>query len=700
MIGSLLNLVSYSRNSEDRMYSSGTSSSAVTLGAKTIGGMRGNNYSKGGTFDYLSTAENTIECYYQKLDDLRYYESHALTEKVVGLFRDYISQLWKEGAEIVDIPGESRELVDELNKELESLDILETLMKDLNLVIFYGSVSYEISGVDAKDTTKDPASSSTDDVDKDNRNLYKSKESIDKLKDRRYSDLGGVLNSSTMNKVGFYEEIGVPKEVLDRERLEYEDREYALSQSKANKILIESTSPEVSKFVDETSPKVLRGVREATELQSLDTKRLNPIRGKESTPYDDQKVSDIRRNTTYVGKLRLNKLKYPHHTVVEYHRKEGRRYLVKADEKWHLPVNKHDIFYYGNDSMRISEASEGRHKKSMNSSYLNHLVGASDSKEKDRMKKLGVDPKDPKKKPTRYELLEKELSAGSPLFYHHLPKVRELYLKDLVVSILGIKDVIQPDILAMNFEGGMDVDQAQDMCNDLEDLLNKNSDYSIFNSAALDYNDLTKLLVDTVRVLPDIEGKLQSLNPIRTTTLQDKIQQIRMEAKELQSDILASLGVPMDLFEGQSSKWEVIKRSERLQSRVNYYINTLKGSLRRISQSVFYHLNNRELRPSDFKITVFNESELELASKTNKLQSLTELTQTLVNIVVSSERDLSESQLINKTAYFHLLKSSLKEIYPEIDDLLVIPEEDSQEGQSQDGDQGDQDGEQDSQMEQ
>ena len=210
------------------------------------------------------------------------------------------------------------------------------------------------------------------------------------------------------------------------------------------------------------------------------------------------------------------------------------------------------------------------------------------------------------------------------------------------------------------------------MCNDLEDLLNKNSDYSIFNSAALDYNDLTKLLIDTVRVLPDIEGKLQSLNPIRTTSLQEKIQQIRMESKELERDILSSLGVPIDLFEGQSSKWEVIKRSERLQSKVAFYIDTIKSSIRRIAQSIFYLQNDRELKASDFKITCFNESDLDMAQRTNKLQNLTELSQTLLNIVVGAERELVESRLVNKEAYFKLLKSNLKEIYPEVEDLLDI----------------------------
>lgn len=669
MLDSIKNLIRYNNTPpKDTSYSGRGGASAISLGATTLGGSRGMGYSTGGTFDYLSTAENTIECYYQKLDDLRYYESHALTEKVIGLFRDYISQLWKDGGQILDIPGEDSNLVEALNKELEAMNLVEILMKDLPSVIFYGSVSYEITRMDEKDPNYKGPNSGKDEVEdfsqkngtrpSDNqdkeRNIYKS--NGDSPSDRKYS------SEDEDEYIGFFEQIR-------------RDSSYAseTQRQKAKRELI-SKSPSVLKIIDSTAPGSKRGIEEANELQNLDHSKLNSTRAPRMPQDDEDKLGSIKSTLPQEATWRLNKLKSPHHTIVEYDRKAGRRYLVKVTEKYHLPTNKHQIFYYGNDSMRLSERDDVsvRGKSQRGSRVVDMLGSPTDSKTKKRYEKLGIDPKDPKKTPTRYELLERELSSGSPLFYHHLPKVRELFLKDLVTSILGIKDVIQPDILAMNFEGGSNIDHAQDLCNDLEDLLNKNSDYSIFNSAVLDYNDLTKLLVDTVRVLPDIEGKLQALNPIRTTSLQDKIQNIRVESKELERDILTSLGVPSDLFEGSSSKWEVIKRSERLQSRVTYYINSIKGSIRRLAQSIFYLQNNRELRSSDFKVTIFNESDIDIAQKISKLQNLTELSQSIINTVVGAERELAESKLINKSAYFKLLKSNLKEIYPEIDDLLNV----------------------------
>lgn len=720
MIKSLRNLFGYANpnnnnnntneHAKDKNYSGGRGgASAVTIGATAMGGSRGMGYSSGGTFDYLSSAENTVECFYQKINDLRYYESHALTEKVVGIFRDYISQLWKEGSEIIDIPGEDPELVKALNRELEGMDLLETLMKDLSSVIFYGSVSYEISRMDELDPNakinkgkiKTPRSNPLNDpnvesnkasqYDRRRDTTFSSYENyLDPLptsdfeseseEDKSTSRIKALIKNETLRKGNFYNTLNLDKDnITDTTKSESSsDRTYGYeSESARSKRISASKSSEVEKLISDTAPGSKRGSRRAEELRSLDNTKLNSIRGVEAPQSDQAKVGDIRSKTTYIPTYRLNKLKHPNHTVVEYHRKYGRRYLIKATERYHIPSNKHQIFYFGNDSMRLAETSEmrKRNKFATNKSHdIANLVGIKDkqSKEAKKFQALGIDPKDPKKTPTRYELMERELSTGSPLFYHHLPKVRELYLKDLVVSILGIKDVIQPDILAMNFEGGTNIDHAQDLCNNLEDLLNKNSDYSIFNSSALNYNDLTKLLIDTVRVLPDIDGKLQSINPLRTTSLQEKIQQIRMESKELERDILSSLGVPVDLFEGQSSKWEVIKRSERLQSRVTYYINTLKGSIRRLAQSIFYLQNDRELKPSDFKVTVFNESELDMASKTNKLQNLTELSQTLLNIVGGAERELAESTLINREAYFNLIKSNLKEIYPEMGDLIDI----------------------------
>jgi len=651
-----------SNKTVDSNYASNGSLNAISLGASTVGGNRGKGYSNGGTFDYLSNAENTIECYYQKLDDLRYYESHALTEKIIGLFRDYINQLWKEGSNIIDIPGMEKETVDQLNNELQGMDVLEVITKDLNDVIFYGSVSYEISGVEAVDIDKAKKEKATK-VEQNVRNIDFTK---DKPKDRKYNFNDITFSESTddISNPSFYKEI---------------DKNFAESKKAKAKRLIESTSPEVSKLINETSPFNKKGVKEAKELKDISEGKenllVNNIRPREGAPEESEFINSVRKFDDYKPTLKLNKLKHPYHTIIEHHRKEGRRYLVKAGSKYHIPTNKHNIFYYGNDSMKIVEGDSIKvRSKGGTKSDIQSLIGHQDKTDKlnKEMKALGIDPKDPKKMPTRYELMERELSSAVPLFYHHLPKVRELYLKDLVVSILGIKDVIQPDILGMNFEGGMDIDQAQDMCQNLEDLLNKNSDYSIFNSSSLDYNDLVKLIVDTVRILPDVDGKLQGLNPIRTTSLQEKISQIRMESKELERDVTSSLGVPMDLFEGNSSKWEVIKRSERLQSRVTYYINMIKLSLRRLAQSVYFHLHKKELRINEFKITLFSESDIEIAQKTNKLQSLVELSQTLIQLVTGAERELQDSQLINKEKYYKLLKSNLKDIYPEMEDLLDV----------------------------
>ena len=44
----------------------------------------------------------------------------------------------------------------------------------------------------------------------------------------------------------------------------------------------------------------------------------------------------------------------------------------------------------------------------------------------------------------------------------------------------------------------------------------------------------------------------------------------------------------------------------------------------------------------------------------------------IAQIVGSAERELADSQLVNKRAYYKLLLSGLKEVYPEIDDLLDI----------------------------
>lgn len=650
----------------------GNSMGAITVGARMLGGARGSySSSSGGTFDYLSNSENTTECFYQKLTDLSYYESHSLTEKITGIYRDYLSQLWKGTDNIIDIPNESPDVIKRINDELNALGIIEILMKDLGVAIFYGSVSYEITGIDEKDPKYNNKSDNKSEKEYITEADKLSPRNIDRLKnppkDRKYS------NSSKKE----LPQIETYFQRIKKESISAKDKNFNETESNSERSKIESVSnsSEIRNLLNKTNTGIKRGVRESKEIKNFDTHRLNPLRGKEGP---DGGLDKIHTSSSFKPSFTLNKLRHPHHTIVEYDRKVGRRYLVKATEKYHIPTNKHQIFYFGHDNMRIIDPKELDNLKSSS-----NIKGSSNSikniiskhrpfDDKKRFESLGIDPKDPKKTPTRYELLEKEMSAGSPLFYYYLPKIKELYLKDLVISILGIKDVIQPDILAMNFEGGTDIDNAQELADNMESLLNKSSDYSMFNSSALNYQDLVKMLIDTVRVLPDIDGKLQNLSEVRTTKLQEKIQQIRQETNELQNEIIASLGVPLDLFEGNSSKWEVIKRSERLQSRISYYTEMIKSSIKRLAQSLFYRIYDRELKPNDFKVLTFVESDLDIAQKTNKLQNLSELSNVLLNTIVSAERELSDSALIDKSQYFNFLKKNIEDIYPEAKNLIDI----------------------------
>jgi hypothetical protein len=190
-----------------------------------------------------------------------------------------------------------------------------------------------------------------------------------------------------------------------------------------------------------------------------------------------------------------------------------------------------------------------------------------------------------------------------------------------------------------------------------------------------DYNQLVQSTLETQKVLPDFGGKLNTLNPIKQSTLmQEKMFRIKGELQESARDIVSSVGIPFDLYEGNSSKWETIKRSDRLQTKVQYLTSMVKTSIIRLAQSLVYHLTGVEIPTSDIQVVLFKRSDVEINAEINKLTSLNELIGTFLQVIGTAERELMQSQLVNKEAFYELIKSQLLEIYPNAEQLLNIDE--------------------------
>lgn len=264
-------------------------------------------------------------------------------------------------------------------------------------------------------------------------------------------------------------------------------------------------------------------------------------------------------------------------------------------------------------------------------------------------------------------------TAPMPAYYSITHKVKEYLLKDVIVSLLSIKDLVQPLLLMVHLDKGTSLEAANDLTKKAEALINNYTDLSAIMSAQFGISDIIESLLNNVRVLPDYNSSLTNMGTVELNKINQKIQEMRMELDNCKDGVLSSMGVPLDLAQGRVSKWEVLKMSERLNSRINSIISGIKSSIKDAVNVISLNLYNEEVDPNMVEVHLFSRTTIEYNNMTNNAESISNLTQQMITVLDSSLRLLESSAglLVDKEHYLGYVSTLLKNIDPEFDQIIT-----------------------------
>ena len=263
-----------------------------------------------------------------------------------------------------------------------------------------------------------------------------------------------------------------------------------------------------------------------------------------------------------------------------------------------------------------------------------------------------------------------ELVAGLPLYYNIANKVKEYILKDQVVSLLAIKDLIQPLLLLIRLENSTTPEEANKFALHTENMINKHSDFSSILSANFSINDLMDSLINNIRVLPDYSSKMGEMNSIDLSKVTNKIAEIRGEQEAARDSILTSLGIPRTIFAGDVSKWEAIKASERLNSKVNTHVIQLKDGLKYTASMFYYMITGNEFNIEDIDCNLFTKTQVDYNTSIANAEIVINLLDSVNNIIDNTHEKLGVDCAIDREEYFRFVQSLSKIIDPDIQKFM------------------------------
>jgi len=272
--------------------------------------------------------------------------------------------------------------------------------------------------------------------------------------------------------------------------------------------------------------------------------------------------------------------------------------------------------------------------------------------------KLNVAREKSKRGVTSYD---KRYLAGTPLFGYITGKIKEYILKDYLLSILSIKDLIQPIILLVGLEKTTALEEGVDLTQKVESLINKNLDMSFMEAKGLSVKDLAMSLIDNIRVLPDYDSKLAGMTDLNLDKISEKIDRIRMDQQTIKEDLINAIGLPPDLFEGRASRWESIKMSQRFESKVSYYVDMINKSVVLLAENLYDRLKLSKKLDIEGKITsnLMDTDSLEYTKKVARMDTLAESVNRIADLanIVSG---LEQNQLVEIKALKEYIKEGVK----------------------------------------
>lgn len=324
---------------------------------------------------------------------------------------------------------------------------------------------------------------------------------------------------------------------------------------------------------------------------------------------------------------------------------DGSIYVIPSDE----------CFYLGSPNMRVNND-------------LKDDYSQLEKNEKNNKPSLG-------KTENRHKVMELEYyTAGEPMFYSNILKVKELVVKELLVSLLSLRDLTTPSILALMFDKGVPMENAEDLCNKVQRMLNSYNDLASFTSAQFDVTSLIEnILTQTTRVIPDYNATVQNKGLISTDKLGDRYMEILQGLDITRQAVLSPLGLPLSILDSTiGNKWAILQSSERANSRVNAFMTGIKESVGALVGTIYKILYDETLDPSRLRLHILEKSTVEYNNAINTLENVNALVGGVSGIITNALQTLEVSgPLLDTEAFVSYIQNMIKDADPNAGNIIT-----------------------------
>ena len=358
-------------------------------------------------------------------------------------------------------------------------------------------------------------------------------------------------------------------------------------------------------------------------------------------------------------KFRVEELNDPVSVIIKKSRnKEGEmeeKFLAKGSDGTMYEIPRDEVIYIASNNLRLVNDLNSGWKEQ----YGQHKID------------LGKD-----KETNREKVIKKEsYTASEPLFYPLILKIKELTVKELLVSLISLRDLSSVQIFLLQFDKSVPLESAQELCARATKLANNTNELASFLTSQFDVTSfIENTLTQSAKFVPDYNSTIGGKNSmLPLDKLSEKLLDIMQSLDSNKANVLGSLGLPSTLLDSTSgSKWVVLQQSERANSRVAAFMTGIKDSVTNLVCSIYRQLYGEELDPALIRLHISEKTSVEYNNQINQSESINNLLQGVSNVFQSAIQTLDiTSPLIEPKAFLTYIQNLVKDIDPNTESIIT-----------------------------
>lgn len=357
-------------------------------------------------------------------------------------------------------------------------------------------------------------------------------------------------------------------------------------------------------------------------------------------------------------KFRIEELYDPTTVITKKKRsKEGgtdETFLARGEDGKIYEIPKNSMIYIGMSNLRlINDLSNEYDSKSK-------IVKPSIGKSNDNFNKV---------------VCQESYSACEPLFYSLTLKLKELIIKELLVSLISLRDLSSVQIFLLQFDKSTPLGTANDICARTTKLANNTNELASFLTSQFDVvSFIESTLSQSAKFVPDFNSTIGNKNAmIPLDKLSDKLLDIMQNLDSCRSNVLSPLGIPATILDSTSgSKWLILQQSERANSRVTSFMTGIKDSVTKLVQTIYRVLYQADIDPAQIRLHISEKTSVEYNNQINQSESISSLVQGISGVLTTALQTLEGSApLIDTKAYLTYIQNLIKDIDPNTEALIT-----------------------------